>query len=85
MCLGVPGKITKLDKLLMTAVVEFSGVKRPVGTELVREAAPGDYVLVHAGQAIEKLDPAEAEARIKLWEEILKIEGAAEIPGPGPG
>jgi hydrogenase expression/formation protein HypC len=60
MCLGVPGQIvdrkeTRADELA-TALVAFGGLTRPVCVALVPEAGPGDYVLVHAGLALEKID-----------------------------
>jgi hydrogenase expression/formation protein HypC len=65
MCLGVPGKI--LEKIenslddLAGAVVEFDGLRRKVCVALVPEAQPGDYVLVHAGIALCRIDSSEAE------------------------
>lgn len=57
-------------------VVETFGLKQKVGAHLVGEVAPGDYLVVHAGYAIEKLDLAEAGERIKIWEELLNSAGA---------
>jgi len=65
MCLGVPGKI--VEKMatasgdLANAVVEFGGLRRKVCVSLVPEAQPGDYVLVHAGIALNRIDASEAE------------------------
>lgn len=63
MCLAVPGKVIAwTDRTLpfATAVVEFGGVRRAVSMACVPEANVGDYVLVHAGMAISRLDAAEA-------------------------
>lgn len=64
MCLGVPGRIverlTTNGADLATALVAFGGVTRPVCVALVPEAAPGDYVLVHAGLALECIDEEHA-------------------------
>lgn len=57
-----------------TAVVDSFGVPRQVGIMLVPDVKIDDFVLVHAGHALEKIDPAEAEERIKLWEEMLEKE-----------
>ena len=68
MCLAIPMKILKIegDK----AVVSSSGVQRSIGVSFMKNIKPGDYVIVHAGFAIEKLDPAKAEETLKLLEEI---------------
>ena len=68
MCLAIPMKILKIegDK----AVVSSSGVQRSIGVSFMKNIKPGDYVIVHAGFAIEKLDPAKAEETLRLLEEI---------------
>jgi len=77
MCLGIPVKIVELPDD-QCALVEVDGIRRKVGLQLVGSVNPGDYLMVHAGFAVEVLDLAEAEARIKLWEEFLKFEGAGQ-------
>ena len=72
MCLAIPAKIVsvKEDK----AKVDFGeGVLREVNVALVN-AKVGDYVLVHAGYAIQVLDEKEAQETIRLWNEILEVE-----------
>jgi hydrogenase expression/formation protein HypC len=59
-----------------TALVESFGVQRLVRTKLVGPVSPGEYVIVHAGYAIEKIDPEEAAERLALWEELLAEEAA---------
>lgn len=72
MCLAVPARI--LEKRADVAWVDFGGgVKRAVNIALV-DAAVGDYVIVHAGFAIEVLDEHEARETLRLWDEILAIE-----------
>jgi hydrogenase expression/formation protein HypC len=68
MCLAVPGKITSIKS--NNAEVDFSGVKRAVSLDLVPDAKKNDYVLVHAGFAIQVLEPKEAEETLKLFKEI---------------
>jgi hydrogenase expression/formation protein HypC len=53
MCLAIPGKIEKINKPL--AIVNFQGLKKEINISLV-EVKKGDYVMVHAGFAIEKMD-----------------------------
>lgn len=72
MCVAVPGKITSIKD--STAEVDFSGVKHAVSLDLVPAAKKNDYVLVHAGFAIQVLDAAEAEETLKLFQEIYANE-----------
>ena len=58
MCLAIPGKI--IEKIGQQATVDFSGIKKEVNVSLVK-AKVGEYVVVHAGFAIEKLDKQEAD------------------------
>lgn len=72
MCLAIPAKVVSIkeDK----ARVDFGeGVLREVNVTLVK-AKVGDYVLVHAGYAIQVLDEKEAQETIRLWNEILEAE-----------
>lgn len=64
MCLGVPGRIVERlpdDGGLPYGLTAFDGLNHPVCLACVPEAAPGDYVIVHAGLAISVIDEAEAE------------------------
>jgi hydrogenase expression/formation protein HypC len=74
MCLAVPAKIVEISGDL--AKVDFgSGVLREVNIMLLEEAKKGDYVLVHAGYAIQLLNEEEAEETLRLWKEFLeKVE-----------
>ena len=68
MCLAVPGKIIKVkgaDPLFHTALVDFGGVSREVSLAFLPEAAAGDYVIVHAGLAISRLDEDEARRALE--------------------
>jgi len=71
MCLGIPGKVVELKKEENIAIIDYGGVKKEARTNLLEDVSVGDYVLVHAGYAIQKLDPKEAEETLKLFEEIL--------------
>ncbi len=70
MCLGIPGKVVTIDKETSTAEVDFGGVKRTVSMHLCPEAGIGDYVLVHVGFAIQKLDEEDALITLELFKEI---------------
>ena len=74
MCLGVPGKVVEVDTAGQRAVIDTMGVKRQVSTQLVEEVQPGDYLMIHAGYAIEKINTGLALEMIRLWEDILKNE-----------
>jgi len=71
MCLGIPGLVVEVDPETNTAVTEVFGVRRKVNTLLVGEVKLGEYLMVHTGFAIEKVDVEEAQERLKLWKEIL--------------
>lgn len=70
MCLAYPGKVVKTEG--ETAVVDFGGVRKRVRLDLVEGVKEGDYVIVHAGHAIQVLDQVEAERALKAWEEVLR-------------
>ncbi len=71
MCLSVPAKITGIegDK----ALVEFGGASRKISIAMLPEAKVGDYVIVHAGYAISKLDEREALEELWLWKEVMGL------------
>ena len=64
MCLGIPGKVVRwIERTapFAQAEVEFDGVRRPIHMACVPDALEGDYVIVHAGVAICRVDEAEAQ------------------------
>jgi len=72
MCLAIPAKVLEVQG--DAAKVDFGqGIVRDVNVTLV-EAHVGEYVLVHAGYAIQVIDKEAAEETLRLWEEILKYE-----------
>lgn len=72
MCLAIPAKVLEVQGDV--AKVDFGqGIERDVNVMLV-EARVGEYVLVHAGYAIQVIDKEAAEETLRLWEEILKYE-----------
>lgn len=78
MCLAVPGKIESVvgSDLARMARVNFSGVIREVSLAYVPEAEIGDYVLVHVGFAITKIDEEEAK---KVFEYLVAMGEAGEL------
>ncbi|MCP3392444.1 HypC/HybG/HupF family hydrogenase formation chaperone [Bradyrhizobium sp. CCGB12] len=69
MCLSVPAEIAEVLSNDM-AVVCIDGVRIKISIALVQDLAPGDYVLVHVGYALAKIDPVEAERTLKLLQEL---------------
>jgi len=79
MCLAVPGKITSIsgeDPLLRTGKVDFGGILKEASLAYVPEAQVGDYVIVHVGFAISRLDQAEAN---KVFEYLREMEDLSEL------
>jgi len=72
MCLAVPAKILEItdDQL---ATVDFGGVQRVISLQLLPEARPGDYVLIHTGFAISIVDPEEAAITLQMLAEMEKL------------
>ena len=68
MCLGIPAKILETGD--GTAVVELGGVRREISVMLVDDVSAGEWVIVHAGFAIEKLSEEEAAQTLALFREI---------------
>ncbi|HIE03154.1 MAG TPA: HypC/HybG/HupF family hydrogenase formation chaperone [Candidatus Latescibacteria bacterium] len=68
MCLAVPMRVIEVRGDM--GVAELWGVRREVGLHLLEDVEVGDYVLVHAGFAIEKVDPGEAERTLEMLSEI---------------
>jgi len=77
MCLGIPGRIVRIDDVeRKLATVDVSGVRRQVNVACVVderhpvEACVGDWVLVHVGFAMSRIDPEEAEATLRILTEL---------------
>jgi len=72
MCLGVPAKVIKTDG--DWAWVDVNRVHLKINTALVEGIKPGDYVIVHAGFAIQKLSREERESTLELFRQIVESE-----------
>ena len=74
MCLAIPARI---EQILDTgdALVDFGGVKRPISLALVEDVVVGDYVIVHVGFALQRLDIEEAERTLALFAGIDPMLG----------
>ena len=69
MCLAIPSKITKIENNMAT--IDVAGVQREASLLLLEDARVGDYVIVHAGFAIHKLDEAAAQETLDLLREAI--------------
>ena len=70
MCIAVPVKILAIDG--EHATVDYGGLKRDVSISLVKsQVQTGDYVIIHAGAAIQRIDPEDAQETIALMQEML--------------
>ena len=73
MCLAVPLKLIEIHG--NDAVGEAMGMRRAVRVDFIPEPKPGDYVMVHAGFAIERLEEAQALEDLETWEELRDAIG----------
>ena len=80
MCLAIPARVVALPEA-HTAVVDVVGVRKQVSLALIDGVAVGDYVIVHVGFALTRLDPEEAERTLELFAEAGVLTVA---PGPTP-
>jgi hydrogenase expression/formation protein HypC len=71
MCLAIPSKIVEIRD--QAAVIDVDGVQRQCNLMLVEDAQVGDYVIVHAGFALHKIDEADALASLKLLKEAADL------------
>jgi hydrogenase expression/formation protein HypC len=85
MCLAIPGKVIEVfdDRGLRMARADFGGTVRTVCLEHLPEAGVGDYVLVHVGFALSRVDPEEAERTYRLLEDLDQL-GELTVPEPEP-
>ena len=83
MCLGVPGRVVEWldrDPLTGRATVEFDGIRRICQMACVPEAGEGDYVIVHAGVAISRVNTEEAQRVFHLLKNLEDDEGWRQGP-----
>jgi hydrogenase expression/formation protein HypC len=73
MCLAVPMKVISREQIV--GIAEIAGVKKEINFMLIPEAEIGDYVIVHAGFAIQILNVEEAEKTLSLFREMADLVG----------
>jgi hydrogenase expression/formation protein HypC len=69
MCLAIPALVVE-RRANDAAVIELDGVRKEISVALVPEVQPGDYVIVHVGYALTRLDPEEAQRTLALFAEL---------------
>ncbi|MDD5058256.1 MAG: HypC/HybG/HupF family hydrogenase formation chaperone [Sideroxydans sp.] len=80
MCLAIPARIEELTTP-GNAIVNLGGVRKEISLALVDDAAVGDYVIVHVGYALQKLDQEEAERTLEMFAEMGQMEELREELG----
>jgi hydrogenase expression/formation protein HypC len=84
MCLGIPGKVVEITEGM--AKVDVGGTRKEASLMLLEEASIGDYVIVHAGFAIERVDEKEAEKTLEIVDELIaEMEKQDRGKGQDPG
>ena len=84
MCLAIPARIESLSTA-GNAVVNLGGVRKEISLALVGDAQPGEYVIVHVGYALQKLDEAEALRTLAAFAELGELDALrAELSGEVP-
>lgn len=70
MCLAIPAQVIEVDSAKQEASVSLGDIRKTVSVALLDAVAPGDYVLIHVGYALEKISPEEAEKTLQLFAEL---------------
>lgn len=91
MCLALPARVVELldpvdeGQPPQDAIVELDGVRKQISISLVDDVQVGDYVILHVGFALQKLDEAEALATLQLFAELADAEGELAAAPEQPG
>jgi hydrogenase expression/formation protein HypC len=84
MCRAAPVKVIAIDEESNMAIVDLDGIRKEISLALVEGVSVGDYVIVHVGFALQKLDIAETERMLRLMAEadavILVLTGKEPLP-----
>ena len=85
MCLGIPGKILSIyeDHGTKMAKIDFGGVSREACIEVIPEAEPGDWTIVHAGFALNLLSEEEAQETLEILQEMAELADQEEFGHDG--
>ena len=72
MCIAAPAHVIEIDREDNLLIADFGGARQQAKIDLLPEVEVGDYVLIHAGYAIEKLSEEAAKESLEAWEELLE-------------
>ena len=73
MCIAAPAQIVKIDREENVLYADFGGARQVAKMDLLPDVEIGEYVLIHAGYAIEKLSEEAAKESLEAWEELLDM------------
>lgn len=73
MCIAAPAKVVEINREKESLFADFGGVRQEAKINLLPDVEIGDYVLIHAGYAIEKLSEEAAKESLEAWEELLEV------------
>lgn len=73
MCIAAPAKVVEINREKENLFADFGGVRQEAKINLLPDVEIGDYVLIHAGYAIEKLSEEAAKESLEAWEELLEV------------
>jgi hydrogenase expression/formation protein HypC len=76
MCLAIPARVVEIPEP-DTAVVDLGGVRKKISLALLDGVVPGDYVIVHVGYALTRLDPEEAARTLELFAAVQSVTDEA--------
>ncbi|MBQ2226148.1 MAG: HypC/HybG/HupF family hydrogenase formation chaperone [Methanobrevibacter sp.] len=79
MCIAAPAHVVEINREENFLVADFGGARQQAKIDLLPEVELGDYVLIHAGYAIEKLTEEAAKESLEAWEELLETLEEEEI------
>jgi hydrogenase expression/formation protein HypC len=79
MCLALPVRVVELAPG-DNAIIDLGGIRKQISLALVEDVAVGDYVILHVGYALSKLDPAEAEKALTLFREAGVANNSVAAP-----
>ena len=73
MCIAAPAQVVEINREENTLFADFGGARQQAKMDLLPDVEIGEYVLIHAGYAIEKLSEEAAKESLEAWEELLDI------------
>jgi hydrogenase expression/formation protein HypC len=79
MCLAIPARVVEV-RPGQQAVIELGGVRKEVSTALLDAVQLDDYVIVHVGYAIGKVDPDEARRTLEIFSELAQVTAQGQLP-----